>query len=369
MSPEIVLTSSFRFGSFDEYAKSCNDEFDSYVYTRGTNPTTSLLEGKIAELEGGERCKVFASGMGAISATLLTFLRQGDDVLFVNTIYSATSSLLKYMERYGVTWSSISSCKTDVIASAIKASTKIIYIESPSSQKFELVDIEKIAKIARVRHIMTVIDNTWATPLFQKPLNHAVDISIQSCSKYIGGHSDIVCGAVISSKKLIRQIEEFGFLLLGSTASPLTSYLALRSLRTLPCRMRTLECSVKVVIKFLENDPRIKKIHHPLCGDAWQRKLAVKYLDGYGSLLAIDFANPDLDRFEQFINSLQLISVGVSWGGFESLVLPAYRKTNSETVLKRGLDLTHVRLYVGLEDPSDIVSDLSYALDQAYGSL
>ena len=195
MSPEIVLTSSFYFDDFNEYAEATSNEFEHYVYTRGTNPTTELLEEKLAKMEEGERCKVFASGMGAISATFFTMLKANDHVIFVNTVYGTTVSLIRYMERYQISYDIVNSTDTDVILSYIKDETHIIYMESPSSQKFELIDLEAIAKVAKQKDIITVIDNTWATPIYQRPLVHGIDIVIHSCSKYIGGHSDIVAGA------------------------------------------------------------------------------------------------------------------------------------------------------------------------------
>lgn len=307
--------------------------------------------------------------MGAISAALLTFASQGDHVLMVNAVYGASANLIRGMSRYGVTSSLVNSSDTAEIIAALRPNTKIIYFESPSSQKFEMVDLVAIAEVAHERGIITMIDNTWSTPLFQHPLAHGIDISIHSCSKYIGGHSDIVCGALIASKRIVREIEEFGFLLLGSTASPMTSFLAIRGLRSLPTRMRTLEINVRKVLDFLSADPRIKKVYHPYVSEGEQRRLAETYLSGYGSLLSFDMADGSLEKLEQFVEQLKLITLGVSWGGFESLVLPVYRRTNTDAVRARGLDATHVRMYVGLEDSADIIEDLSQAFDKAYGKI
>lgn len=367
MSPPIAMTSSFFFDSFDDYATASDDELRHYVYTRGRNPTTDMLEDRLARLEGAERCKVFASGMGAIAATLFTLLKAGDHVLFVNTVYGETIALAASLEKYGVTHSVINSTETDRIVAAIRDDTRVVYLESPSSQKFELVDLEAVADVARSRGVMTVIDNTWSTPLFQNPISHGIDVVIHACSKYIGGHSDIVCGAVMGTAEVVERIEHEGFLLLGASASPANSYLALRGLRTLPVRMRALDASVRCVLDVLSDDPRVSRLYHPYCGDADQRRLADRYLSGYGSLFGMDLADADLGKLRCFVEALKVFTLGVSWGGFESLVLPVYKGGNEESVLKRGLALTHVRIYVGLEDTDTLIADLEQALDVAYG--
>ncbi|RGD42565.1 aminotransferase class I/II-fold pyridoxal phosphate-dependent enzyme [Erysipelotrichaceae bacterium AM07-12] len=369
MAPEIVMTSSFFFEDFEDFAYGCSNEFDSYVYTRGTNPTVGLLEEKLAVLEHGERCKVFASGMGAISAAIITLLKAQDHVLLVNTVYGATVSLVRYFEKYGVSCEVVNTTDVDEIIKRVQEHTRMIYFESPSSQKFEMIDLQKLAAFAKAKEIVTVIDNTWASPLYQHPLDHGIDVVIHSCSKYVGGHSDIVCGAIISRKEIISQIEEKGYLYLGATCSPMNAFLALRGLRTLPVRMRNVHETIQKVIDALREDKRIEKIHHPYCGDAKHKALADKYLTGYGSLFAIDLADDDLEKLKTFVNTLQVFTLGVSWGGFESLALPVYKGKNQEDIVKRGLKLTHVRMYAGLEHPDTLIQDIKQALDVAYGTV
>jgi cystathionine beta-lyase/cystathionine gamma-synthase len=369
VSPEIVMTSSFRFADFADYVQASQNEFDAFVYTRGTNPTTALLEEKLAELESGEKAKVFASGMGAISATLFSFLNEGDHVLFVNTVYSTTLSYIKFMKRYGIGWTVVNTTSIDEITAALRENTRILYFESPSTQKFEMVDLREIATLAKEHRILTVIDNTWSTPIFQNPLQYGIDLVIHSCSKYIGGHSDIVCGTVIGSRELIRQIEQRGYVFLGSTCSPMNAYLALRGLRTLPVRMRTLQKNVCQVLDYLKRDPRIERIFHPYCGDDYQRHLAKSYLRGYGSLFSFQLKDKNLQKYEHFINSITEFVLGVSWGGYESMILPAFKGTNQASLAERGLDVTHTRMYVGLNDPQTLMMALQKTLDQVYGPI
>lgn len=368
VSPEIVQTSSFYFPNYEDFIKISEDEKNNFVYTRGTNPTTHILEKQLAELEHGEKCKVFSSGMGAITATLFSLLKKGDHLLTINTIYGESLKFAKYMEKFGVETSNIHLEENESIEQYIQDNTSVIYFESPSSQVYEMLDIEKIALFAKENNIYTVIDNTWASPLLQHVLDYGIDLVIHSCSKYIGGHSDLVAGAVIGKKDLVDEIFEYGHQILGAVNSPLNSWLAIRGLRTLPIRMKQFDESIKIVLDGIKDDQRISKIFHPYLSVGKQKELSDKYLDGYGSLFSIQLRDTDTDKMIQFVNSLKVITIGVSWGGFESLALPVYKGTNAKSVLDRGLSLVHVRIYVGLENPVTIIEDIKQALDLTYGN-
>ncbi len=197
-----------------------------------------ILEDKIAQLEHGQKALSFASGMGAISATILSLIEQSQHVLIVNTVYGSSVKLIQQLSKFGVESTKIDVHQTEEIFKYVKDNTKMIYFESPSSQKFELLDLELIAKFAKERNIYTVIDNTWSMPLLQNPLVHGIDVVVHSCSKYIGGHSDIVGGIVISNEEIMKKIDSFGRVLLGATMSPMNAWLAIRGLRTLPVRLK-----------------------------------------------------------------------------------------------------------------------------------
>ena len=366
ISPVIAQTSNFSFKNYDDFLKACEDEKNSYMYTRGSNPTTKMLEKKIAQLEKGERCKVFSSGMGAISSTLFSLVKKGEHILVLNTIYGQALTFIKYLEKFGVSYSNIKIDEFTDIKNFIKENTKLIYMESPSSQHMELLDIEKITKIAKDKKILTVIDNTWATPIFQKPLEYGVDIVIHSCSKYIGGNSDVVAGAVISKDEIIQNIFEYGHQCLGATNAPFNSWLLIRSLRTLPMRMNFHSESVKRIIDFLDSDNRIKKVYHPYSKNEYQNKLAKKYLKGYGSLLAFELCDETFENIKTFVNTLKCFKIGVSWGGHESLILPAFKGNNSESLIQRGISKSHIRIYIGLEATESLIQDLKNALDKAF---
>lgn len=366
VSPEIVLTSSFQFKNFDHYVSVNSKGEHAYTYTRDGNPTLAILENKIAKLEGGECGKAFASGMGAISSAILSLVQQGDHVIIVNTVYGSSVKLIQQMSKFGVESSKIDVVDTDEIFKHIKDNTKMIYFESPSSQKFEMLDLEMISKVAKEKNIYTMIDNTWSTPLLQNPIKHGIDIVMHSCSKYIGGHSDIVGGVLVSRKELIDKIESFGQILLGATMSPMNAWLAIRGLRTLPVRLKSQEETLKEVISFMENDERIEKIYHPLCNGDKQKALANKYLKGYGSLLGVILKDATPDVIEKFVDSLHHFTLAYSWGGFESLVMPVFKGSNEQELKERGLSLGQLRMYIGLEEPELLIEDLKKALDYAY---
>lgn len=369
MSPEIVQTTSFYYDNYEDFLKITSDEKNSFVYTRGSNPTTKELEKMLAQLEGGEKAKVFGSGMGAISSTLFTLLEQGDHVLMLNTIYGTALSLGKYIDKFGVEIENINIEKPEEILEYIRPNTRAIYFESPSSQRFELLDLEKIAEIAQEHNAYTIMDATWASPIFQKPLAHSIDVVIHSLSKYVGGHSDLVGGVVIGSEEIVDDIFEHGHQLLGSTISPMNSWLAIRGLRTLPVRMKHHDYSVRKFLDAIKDDERIHQIFHPYVADDYQQELAEKYLTGYGSLFSLEFVDEDFDKLKKFVNRLEYFAIGVSWGGFESLVLPSYKGNNIEKLNYRGFKKSHIRLYIGLEAPDTLINDFKTALDEVYGKL
>lgn len=363
VSPEIVQTSSFCFKNYQHYLDVNAGKTEMYTYTRGDNPTIALLEEKIAQLEGGQKAKAFASGMGAISGTIMTLLEKGDHVIVVNTVYSSSVKLIASLEKFGITNSIIHVKDTKEIFEYVHEHTKMIYFESPSSQKFEMLDLKEIAYFCKSKHIYTVIDNTWATPLFQNPLKYGIDIVIHSCSKFIGGHSDIVGGIVVANEDIIQQIDDYGALFFGATMTPANAWLAIRGLRTLPVRMKTHQETAIKVLDVLANDPRIEKIYHPYIQ---QKELAHQYLDGYSSVFGMVLKDATAEIIEKFVDHLQIFTLAYSWGGFESLILPAFKGHNAKEMAERGLKLGHFRIYLGLEDVDLLLNDLEAALDYAY---
>ena len=247
----------------------------------------------------------------------------------------------------------------------IRANTKLIYLESPSSSLFLLQDIKKIAEIAKEKNIKTIIDNTWATPIFQKPLSMGIDIEVHSCSKYIGGHSDVVAGVVIGKTKDIDQIFLNEHALLGSRISAFESWLIMRSLRTLPIRMMKHQENAMKVAEFLEGHPRIKVVNYPGLKSYPQYDLAKEQMSGYSGLLSFIIDINNIALVKKFVNSLKLFKIGISWGGYESLVFApviALKEFTEEKLMSMGIDKAMVRISVGLENHIDLINDLDNAL-------
>ncbi|MGL4382626.1 MAG: trans-sulfuration enzyme family protein [Bacilli bacterium] len=358
VSPVLVQSSLFTEENLNAFHRKHELERENYIYTRGHNPTTRLLELKLAQLEQGENAKVFASGMAAISATILSLMKQDEHILFINHCYGTTMALLDEYQKFNITYDIIYSNNYEVIKKAIKPNTKYIYFESPSSLLLDLLDIKKVSKLAKKHGCCTIFDNTISTPLLQKPLNLGVDIVIHSLSKYIGGHSDLLGGVVISSNAYIDKILEVGHQYFGACISPYTSWLILRSLRTLHVRLAYQMDSIKQIISFLQQQPQVLKINHPLCNAT---SFLSKQMSGYTSLLSFTINTFDYETICRFVDALKLIKIGVSWGGFESLILVVYRGNNEQVLQASNLPLNLIRLYVGLESSVSIINDLALA--------
>lgn len=365
VAPPIVQTTLFTFDSYDRYIEAAAKEGESYVYTRGLNPTTEIFEKKIAALERGERAKAFSSGMGAISAVLASLLESGDHVLLVNNVYGPTTTYCGLLRKWGIACDTVFVEDAGAIEAAIRDNTRIIYYESPSTQMMRLLDVEAIVAMAGRRGILTMTDNTWATPLYHKPLTHGVDICVHSCTKYIGGHSDTVGGVAVSSRGIMERVFEFGHQFQGACIGPFESWLLIRGLRTLPARLAWQEKATRAVVALLSSHPKVRRVNHPLCYDGEQKRLAEKYLSGYSSLLSFELDTDSLDVIRRVVDGCRVFRIGVSWGGYESLVLPQYNGKNAERLRAANIPLGLVRIYVGLESADDLVADLEAALDRA----
>lgn len=363
VAPPIVQTSLFAFENWDSFLEGITDERNHYVYTRGVNPTTEILEKKLAELERGEKCKCFASGMAAISSTLFTILESGDHVLFVNNVYGPALSYTKVLEKFGVKHDNIFVEDAKEIEKHIKENTKLIYVESPSTMNMQILDLEEVSKIAKENGIITAIDNTWSTPLNQKPLTMGIDIVLHSCTKYMGGHSDTVAGAVIGSYEMVDKIFEIGHQFGGGSLSPFDAWLVIRGLRTLPQRMQYQQRSVKKVVEVLKAQDKVKKINHPLCLVGTQKELYDKQMNGYSSLFSVEVDFENYDEVRTFMNSLKAFKLGVSWGGFESLIITPNYGNNEEGLKAANINKNLIRMYVGLEDTDILIEDIERAFN------
>lgn len=332
-----------------------------YIYTRISNPTIDVAERKIAALEGADGALCFSAGMGAISSAILHFVRAGCHIVLVGSAYSPTQTFVRsYLkERFGVTHTLVVGSDPDEIRRAIRPETTLIYLESPSSAVFMMQDLEAVAQIAREHGVGTCIDNSYATPLHQQPLRHGIDIVVHTASKYLGGHSDIVAGALAARREIIESIQHNERELLGSIMDPHQAWLLIRGIRTMPLRLKQHEANARRVAEFLENHPKVKRVYYPGSKTYMQPELYSKYLSGGNGLMSFTTCGSD-EQVAKFISSLHMFQRGVSWGGFESLVTPI---AWSEETERYGIPRNLVRIHVGLENADSLIADLDRALN------
>ncbi|NUT38367.1 MAG: aminotransferase class I/II-fold pyridoxal phosphate-dependent enzyme [Thermoactinospora sp.] len=361
VNPPVFENSIFSFETVGDLAGALRDEDENYIYWRGTNPTVDLAQRKLAALERAERAKCFGSGMGAISATISSLVSAGDHVLVLGAIYGPTTQFLRYLEKYGVTHTHVA----DLAAadSAVMPSTRLLYFESPSYMAYELFDIPAVTGWARSRGIVTVMDNTWSTPLFQKPLTMGVDLVLHSLSKYIGGHSDLVGGVVCGPADLVRPIARTEYMLYGAAMSPHDAAKVIKGLRTLPVRMATHQERGLAVARFLEGHPAVRSVNHPGLPAHPGHDLAARQLSGYSSLFSFVLDTDDRDQVSKFLDNLRHFRIAVSWGGFESLAIGPALSIEESVRTTMGIPIGLVRLAVGLEPADTLVDDLTRALE------
>ena len=354
----------FQSSLFTECEGNEGDREGRYAYTRVSNPTTEIVENKVAALEQGEAAKCFSSGMGAISAAMMHYLKKDSHVVAVASIYGpAHRFLAEYMKRFGVEVTFVKGTDTEEIEGAIRENTDLIYLESPSTYLFLVQDLSKIAEIAKRHHAATVIANTYCTPIFQKPLTFGIDMVVHSASKYLGGHSDIIGGVVIGRKEEIDQIAQSERELFGAVMSPFDSWLMLRGIRTLPVRMKQHMVNAMEMAAYFQELPVVKEVIYPWWETHPQYELAKKQMTGASGLMSVVFDLPG-EQIKRIVRELEFFHRGPSWGGFESLISPvgADLEQDNET-MKKGL----VRLHIGLEGADLLKEDFERAVKNVLG--
>lgn len=366
LAPPIVQTSLFAHPTFDALAAGLAAEQRHHVYTRGQNPTVEAVERKIARLERAESCKVVASGMAAISAVLFGSLRAGDHVLFVNQTYGPTLQLAAQLERFGVAHSTTLDLDPASVDAALRPDTRLVWLESPGTMLFRRLDLAAIAARVREHGARTVMDNSWATPLFQKPIAHGVDLVVHSATKYLGGHSDVVAGAIVGAEDVLERLFFDAYLLLGGAIGPFDAWLLNRGLRTLPARMRAHHHGGLAIARFLDRHSRVRRVFHPALDAAADLDLAAGPLHGFSGLLSFALDTERVDDVRRFVDALRRFKIGVSWGGVESLVIAPFRGDNADGLRAQGLPLGLVRLSIGLEPPEILIRDLDQAFGEAF---
>ena len=367
VAPPVYQTSNFCFDDVPAMRLALADELKSSFYTRGNNPTVETLRRKLAALEGAEDALAFSSGSGAVSAAVIAFVSQGDHVVCVNRPYSWTRVLLRDMlPRFGVSTTFVDGTDSRNFADAITEKTRMIVVESPNSMTFEQQDLRAVADLAKAHGLITLCDNSWASPLHQSPIACGIDLVVHSATKYLNGHSDVVAGAVCGGHQLIQQIFRGPFMTLGAVLSPHDAWLMIRGLRTLEVRMARIAQTTAEVAAFLAGHPKIRQLLMPGAPGDPQAELGARQLKGQSGLLSIRVAADDLAAVDRFCASLECFLLACSWGSYESLAFPVACLMKEESYRSTANPLPYdlIRLSIGLEPASALIADLESSLAQ-----
>ncbi len=360
--PPIIQSSNFVFDDLNSFREAIGDESKHTIYTRGNNPTVTILRKKLAALEKSEDALVMGSGSAAIAAAVVSNVKAGDHIVCIQSPYSWTYKLLtNILTRFGVSHTFVDGTKLEAIEEAIQPNTTLLYLESPNSLTFELQDLTACAELAKKNGLITIIDNSYASPIFQQPITHGIDIVIHSGTKYLNGHSDVVVGIICSSKKLIKKIFDDSYMTLGAIISPSDAALVLRGLRTLELRMQRSFKSCEKIVSYLSNHLKVEQIYYPFLPTFPQYNLAKKQMNGTGGLFSIQVKADHITQVEDFFHRLERFLLAVSWGGHESLVLPICGLYNIKGKENPSLPWNLLRFYIGLEDPDWLIEDLDNA--------
>lgn len=352
--PPIFQNSLFAYPSIEELGAE-----GRFNYTRDRNPTTDILEQKLAAMECGEQARCFGSGMGAISAAILSCVKGGDHVVAVTNCYGPTAMFLKYLQgKFGLDLTFITGQDSGEFERVTKPNTTLFYLESPSSLFFELQDFETVTAFAKSRGIATIADNSYASPYFQNPLTMGVDMVVHSATKYLGGHSDIVAGVAVGSAERMQGLMADEAPLIGAILDPFASWLMLRGIRTLHVRLERHFQTALRIAEWLEKQPAVDEVFYPALASHPQAALYRRQMRGASGLVSFRPKTLDPARIGPAMNRLKYYRFGCSWGGFESLALPAHWVD-----LEGGQRRCTVRLHVGLENAEDLIADLGRMLE------
>ncbi len=365
VAPPIFQTAMSCFPNVEAMRQSLANESETAFYTRGNNATTDILRKKMAAFEETEDALIFASGSAAIAAAVLSVVEIGDHIVCVQKPYSWTNKLLnQWLKRFGVSTTMIDGTNPENYEKAIQPTTKLFFLESPNSFTFELQDIEAVVKIAQKYNLTTILDNSYATPLNQKPVTMGVDMVVHSATKYLSGHSDTVAGILCGKKTHLKKVFESELMTIGGIVSPFNAWLILRGLRTLPIRMQRVAETTPQIVNFLASHPKVSRVYYPFHPSHPQFELAQRQMKAPTGQFSIELKAPNINAVERFCNSLKKFLLAASWGGYESLIFPACTLYTSENYATAPFHWSLVRFYIGLEEPHLLIADLEQALAQ-----
>ena len=359
IAPPIMQTSNFAFKKVDEMRNAFADEYSTYIYSRGNNPTVDILRQKLAALDGAEDCLVFNSGAAAIFAAVLANVKSGDHIISVKDPYSwAKKMFTEILPRFGITTTFIDGSDIKNFEEARIPHTSLIYLESPNSRDYALQDLSAVAAFAKQHGIITVCDNSYCTPIYQQPIVLGIDLSLQSATKYIGGHSDTIAGVLSGSNEMIKRIFKSEYNTIGSGIQPFNAWLLLRGLRTLPMRLERISITTQKVLTYLKDHEKVEEVVFPFDPAFPQYSLAKNQMNGACGLMTFILKAESLTQIEKFCESLQHILMAVSWGGHESLIIPRCAGIPTADFDLKNKEHRMLRLYIGLEDADYLFRDL-----------
>ena len=366
----IYQTSTFIFDSAEQGGRRFALEEAGYIYTRLGNPTTTVLENKIAALEEGEAGIAMSSGMGAISSTLWTVLKAGDHVVTDKTLYGCTFALMNHgLTRFGVEVTFVDTSNLDEVKKAMKENTRVVYLETPANPNLKIVDLEGVCKVAHTNpNTLVIVDNTFATPYMQKPLKLGVDVVVHSATKYLNGHGDVIAGLVVTNKELADQIRFVGLKdMTGAVLGPQEAYYIIRGLKTFEIRMERHCKNARTIADFLNKHPKVEKVYYPGLESHPGYEIAKKQMKDFGAMISFELKG-GFEAGKTLLNNLKLCSLAVSLGDTETLIQHPASMTHSPYTKEEreaaGITDGLVRLSVGLENVEDIIADLEQGLEK-----
>lgn len=367
VNPPVYHASTVLFGSVEEMRVKGQDKFNNITYGRYGTPTTFALEKAVADLEEADKAVALPSGLAAIAGALLSFLKTGDHVLMVDTVYEPARTLCdNQLAKLGISTTYYDPMVGGRIAELIQPNTRVVYLESPGSHTFEIQDVPAIAGAARAKGCIVMIDNTWGTPLFFKPFRHGIDLSIHAATKYIVGHSDVMMGIITMREEFYKTVKTqvHG---LGYAVGPDDCYLALRGLRSMSARLAQHQETALKLAKWLQQRPEVDRVLHPALPEHPSHGLFKRDFLGSTGLFSMVLKPCAPERLNAMLDGMELFGMGWSWGGYESLIVPSHLN-HARTVTKWEAAGPCVRIHAGLEDPDDLIADLDAGFARLRGN-
>ncbi len=362
----IYNSAVFAFSDADEAWEIHTHRKAGYFYGRLGNPTQEALERAMATIEDGEDALAVASGMAAISMSILSLVKAGDHIVAPISMYSTTTLLLKELEKFGVEVSFIESADAQSYENSIKDNTRLFWIETPSNPLLNITDLGLVAEIAKRHNIITIVDNTFATPFNQKPISYGIDLVVHSATKYLGGHSDLTAGIIIGKREFIESMRHHSIKLYGGSIAPQVAWLVLRGIKTLAIRMEKHNNNAFAIANMLSNHPKVPKVYYPGLSSHQNYDIALRQMRGFGGIISFDLGS--VESGKRMVNNVKLCTLGTSLGGVETLIQHSASMTHAalsrEERLKAGISDGLIRLSVGIEDVNDLIDDLNQALEK-----